>query len=76
MFGNNQDLANNALVAIPNNGDANDGTILVRAGGIPGAQAQFIIDFIGASAPIDFSVVSTSEARSKLSALANPWTEG
>jgi hypothetical protein len=75
-FGNNQDLANNAFVRIPLNGDANDGHLTVRCGGIPGAKAQFILDIMGASAGIDYSVTSASDARSAFSGLATTFTEG
>jgi hypothetical protein len=67
-FGNNQDLANNAFVSIPD-----DGVIRVRCGGVPGAKAQFIIDFIGASAPVDYGTTSAAQI---LDAYGAPWTEG
>jgi hypothetical protein len=70
-FGSNQDLANNALVGIPDNG-----VIRITAGGVAGARAQFIIDTIGASLPIDFGAVSASEARTNLSSFGNTWTDG
>ena len=77
-FGPNQDLANNAFVEIPLDGDANDGTIKVAAGGIAGSRAQFIIDFIGASVGIDFSAVAASDARAQVRSTlsqAPAWTD-
>jgi len=72
-FGNNQDLANNAFVAIPLNGDANDGKINVVAGGIAGARTHFVLDIIGASAGIDYAAAAAAEARSRYT---TTWTEG
>jgi hypothetical protein len=67
-FSNSQDLANNAFVSIPD-----DGIIRVRCGGIPGAQAQFVIDFIGASGPVDYGSTSAAQI---LDAYGAPWTVG
>jgi hypothetical protein len=66
-FGDFQDLANNAFVAIPD-----DGVVNFRCGGLPGAQADFVVDFIGASAPIDFGAAAVADA---LAQYSNPWTE-
>jgi hypothetical protein len=72
-FGNNQDLANNAFVAIPLNGDSNDGKINVVAGGIAGARAHFVLDIIGASAGIDYATAAAADVRSRY---ATTWTDG
>jgi hypothetical protein len=67
-FGDFQDLANNGFVAIPDGG-----AIKFTCGGIAGAQADFIVDLIGATVPIDFA---TASANGALAALQAPWTEG
>ncbi|HEX5588212.1 MAG TPA: hypothetical protein VFZ17_12950, partial [Acidimicrobiia bacterium] len=75
-FGNNQDIANNAVVFIPD-----DGNIVLRCGGTAGARAHIVIDIIAASVPIDYASATASEARGVLSAardqlsqLTNSWT--
>jgi hypothetical protein len=74
-FGPNQDLSNNAFVFIP----PEDGVIVVRGGGGAGSRAQFVIDTIGGSIPVDFAEeVSAAAARATLRGLtasfSQPWT--
>jgi hypothetical protein len=67
-FGDFQDLANNAFVGIPA-----DGTLKLTCGGLPGAQAHIVIDFIGASAPVDYGSAAVAGA---IDGYRVPWTEG
>jgi hypothetical protein len=71
-FGDFQDLANNAFVGIPPAGDPHQGQINFVCGGVAGAEAQFIVDLIGASAPIDYGSATVAEA---IDAYRAPWTE-
>jgi hypothetical protein len=61
-----QDIANNAFVGV-----APDGVILISAGGIVGAQADFAIDIMAASVPVDSS---TAAASGLTKSLTTPWT--
>jgi hypothetical protein len=71
-FGDFQDLANNAFVEIPNDAaPATDGKVKFTAGGIAGASAHLVIDFIGASAPIDYGSGAVAGAAA---AYQTPWT--
>jgi hypothetical protein len=70
-FGDFQDLANNALVAVPNDGQPTDGSLKFRCGGLPGAEAQFVVDLIGAAAPIDYGSAAAADA---IAAYRAPWT--
>jgi hypothetical protein len=66
-FGDFQDLANNAYVGINENS-----TLELTCGGIPGAQADFILDIIGATAQFDLSAASLSDT---INAYSTPWRE-
>lgn len=66
-FGDFQDLANNAYVGINS-----DSTLDLTCGGIPGAQADFVIDIIGATAQFDVSAASFSQT---IDAYGAPWHE-
>jgi hypothetical protein len=72
-FGDFQDLANNAFVGIPPAGDPHQGEINFVCGGIAGAEAQFIVDIIGASAPIDYGTAAVADA---IAAYRAPWSLG
>ncbi len=66
-FGDFQDLANNAYVGI---NDAS--TLKITCGGISGAQADFVIDLIGATAGIDFGAAAVADAAE---AYRTPWRD-
>ena len=67
-FGDFQDLANNAYVGVNS-----DSTLKLTCGGVPGSQADFIIDIIGATAQFDLSAASFSQT---INAYGAPWREG
>jgi hypothetical protein len=67
-FGDFQDLANNTVVGI--NADS---SFKITCGGIAGAQADFVLDIIGASAPIDYGAPAAAQA---IDAYRAPWREG
>jgi len=72
-FGDQQDLANNAFVGVPD-----DGAVDVSAGGTGGSGTQFVIDLIGASVGVDFSsppLASATAVRDALASLRAPWSE-
>jgi hypothetical protein len=71
-FGDFQDLANNAYIGVPPAGDPNEGELNFLCGGLPGAEAQFIVDLIGVTAPIDFSSASVTDA---IAPYRTPWTD-
>ncbi len=73
-FGDFQDLANNAFIGVPPAGDPNQGELNFLCGGIAGAEAQFIVDLIGTSAPIDYGECSRGPGDRRV--LSAPWTEG
>jgi hypothetical protein len=72
-FGDLQDLANNAFVGIPDSSSSNPGALNFTCGGLPGAEAQFIVDLIGASAPIDYGTAAVADA---IAAYRVPWSLG
>jgi hypothetical protein len=65
-FGDSQDIANNAFVGV-----APDGVIQISAGGILGSQADFAIDIMGASVPLDSATAVASGLTKSLTA---PWS--
>jgi hypothetical protein len=71
-FGDFQDLANNAFVGVPDSASSNPGQLNFACGGIAGAEAQFIVDLIGASAPIDYGSATAADA---INAYSAPWRD-
>ena len=71
-FGDFQDLANNAFIGIPPAGDAHEGELVFACGGVAGAEAQFIVDIIGASAPVDYGPAAVAAAADAYRA---PWSD-